>query len=141
MSPEEFSALDAAYRATTYRVHFGDGDADIRVDQFQPRVDRWLEDFGADRWAYVTAANPGSARLGDDDNQLRQAQLLAALAADSWPSVDGESIADAGDWPVEAGVLIGGMTPADALRLARRFGQNAILAGERGRPARLVWVE
>ncbi len=51
----------------------------------------------------------------------------------------GAGVGTGGDWPPEPSLLILGIREEDALHLARRFGQNAIVAGTLGEPARLVW--
>jgi hypothetical protein len=51
----------------------------------------------------------------------------------------GEGVADDPDWGAEVSLLILGITPARALRLARQFGQYAVVVGRRGDPARLEW--
>jgi hypothetical protein len=48
---------------------------------------------------------------------------------------------DTQDWPAEPGVLVLGMSAAHARRLGRRFRQNAVVIGERGKDARLVWSD
>lgn len=132
--------LAAAYRASLYRA----GEWSIHIDQRHPALDAALADLGFRQWAFLTAVNPSSCRLTDADNHGRMQALLQALKRCRQPFILGESIALAparhGDWPPEAGVLLPGLALGRARRLARRFGQNALVAGVRGRRARLVWL-
>ena len=133
--------LDAAYRATCYRMRLDDAIVELRVDRHHPELDDWLVAQGVSRWAWLSAANPGSRQQGDADNARRHAALVERLAGQGWRWTFGESVADAGDWPVENGVLVPGIAAASACALARDYGQNALLIGNCGGPARLVWVD
>lgn len=134
-SPASREALDAAYRATTYRA----GKLAVRIGEPAPALDLLLADRGLDEWAYLTAHNPGSVALAPEENRARQKRLLARVAGH--PVLLGEAVADdAGDWAAEPSVLVLGIRREDALSLAREFGQNAIVCGQRGGAAELVWV-
>ncbi|MHA4899884.1 DUF3293 domain-containing protein [Enterococcus faecium] len=43
-------------------------------------------------------------------------------------------------WPPEASLLVLGVPAAEAEELGRRFGQVAVVVGERGGAGRLLWV-
>jgi hypothetical protein len=107
----------------------------LRVGQRNASLERLLHRRHARMWAFVTAWNPRSHRLSLWRNAARQ-RRLERLCTDTVPGVGvGDDLA----WPPEPSLLALGMAPGTAARLARMFGQNAILAGTRGRPARLVW--
>lgn len=89
--------------------------------------------------AFVTASNPGSVPLPDDENARRYAALLSAVAGR--PHFTGEGVGDAGDWPPEASVLVLGVTEAEAAALSRRFGQAAWVWYRVGGLAELRWAE
>jgi hypothetical protein len=130
-------AVHDAYRRTSYRAALGSGArVEIRVGERCAVIDAELRARGLDTWAYLTAANPHAARLAEAENAARHAALVRALAA--WPCCDGESVADDGAWPPERSLLALGISEADALRIARGFEQEAIVAGALGEPARLV---
>lgn len=125
--------LDAAYRATSYRVG---SDLALRVGETSPALDELLARRDLVEWAYLTAHNPGSVALSPGENRARQSELLGRVAG--YPLLLGEAVGDDGTWR-EASVLVLGIRREDALRLARAFGQNAILCGTRGGVAELVW--
>jgi hypothetical protein len=135
------SRHDTVYRATTYRVADGAQRFSIRVGEHCAPLDALLGAYGADEWAYVTAYNPGGRRAGADANEAAQQRLAAALRATARPVLRGEGAGADGAWPAEPSLLVLGLPRADALALARRFGQEAIVAGRRGGPAELVYCE
>ena len=76
--------------------------------------------------ALLTACNPGSTALADDENGRRQAQLEQELDARGLHWCAATSQAADGRWQ-EAACWITGITPALLDQLADRFGQNASL--------------
>jgi hypothetical protein len=101
-------------------------------------LDDLLTDHSVSTWAHVTASNPASRRLSDEDNMARQHELerdVAGLGVTSYP---GEGVGDDGQWPPEPSLLILGIARGDAVRLGRRYGQLAVVCGERGRAGELV---
>ncbi len=132
---------DAAYRATEYRVADGAQRFSIRVGERCAPLDALLDTHGAEEWAYVTAYNPGGRPAAADANAAAQQRLEAELRATAHPVLRGEGTGDDGRWPPEPSLLVLGLPRADAIGLARRFGQVAIVAGRRGAPADLVYCD
>jgi len=132
-------ALDAAYRATDYRVDGPRGPFVIRVGECNVDLEELLKDEVEFHWAYLSACNPGSVRLTDDEN-ARRTQELRDLLGRWWHYVyDGVSVGPDGGWP-EPSFLVLGMPEDEAVKIGRRFGQNAVVVGRIAEPARLVWV-
>ena len=133
--------LEAAYRATDYRVDDpAIGPFVLRVGEPSPDADRVLARYRRSDWAFVTACNPGSERLSVAENTERMAQLQAVCVYRGWTHFVGAGVGRDGTWPPEPSFLIVGVPEEEAVEVARHFGQNAIVAGRRGEPARLVWV-
>jgi Protein of unknown function (DUF3293) len=126
--------LEAAYRATDYRVE------DIPGGPLVIRIDERCDQLPAAEWAFVTACNPRSVCLSDEENAGRTAELEAAVRERGWVFYRGHGVGRNGTWPPEPSLLIVEIAEADAIELAKRFGQHAIVAGRPGEPARLVWV-
>lgn len=133
-SPAGRDALDAAYCATSYRV----GKLALRIGEPHPWLDRLLENRGLERYAYLTAANPGSAPLPAAENAARMRALSKEL--EGFVVLRGAAHADDGAWEPEPSFLVLGVSRDDAAALGRRFGQNAILVGERGGAPELLWI-
>jgi Protein of unknown function (DUF3293) len=132
--------LDDVYRATTYFVDGPSGRFAMRVGQASAEVDILATAHRVNAWTYITAYNPGSVALAQEQNEKRQQQLEQAVTESGYLFYTGEGKGE-GEWPAEPSLLVLGVSQADAAALARRFGQAAVLFGERGGSARLLWTD
>jgi hypothetical protein len=133
-------ALDAAYRATDYRVeHAPNGPFVIRVGECSVDLEQLLIDEVAFDWAYLTACNPGSVPLPGEENCMRTIELREFLVSAGWKTYYGVSVSRDGTWR-EPSFLVLGMPEDEAIKIGRRFQQNAVVVGRMAEPARLVWV-
>src|SRR5262245_40006870 len=131
-------ALRAAYETTEYRVTDSPvGPLAIRIGEVSDALDRLLALSGATGWAYVTACNPRSVVVPDDENRLRSEALRQRLAR--FTTYRGEGVGP-GRHPPEASFLVLGIEEAEAEDVGAEFGQNAVVVGRPGAPARLLWV-
>lgn len=130
---------EEAYRNTRYRVDHADGGFAIRVGESSDRLDSLLAAHGVDCWAYVTAWNPGSKKISNKTNRLRNATLQGQIARIGYVIYPGRGEPDAGDWVAEESFLILGMEAALAQQLGAQFGQHAVLVGRVGGCAELKW--
>jgi hypothetical protein len=131
-------SLLAAYRKTTFYADTPRARLALRVGERCVDLDALLNDHGVSSWAYVTASNPGSRRLSDEDNAARQRELEGHVARLGVRAYPGEGVGDDGRWPPEPSLLVLGIARDDAIRLGGRYGQVAIVCGEMGRAAELV---
>jgi uncharacterized membrane protein YgaE (UPF0421/DUF939 family) len=129
-----------AFRKTDYRVEGPSGTFRIRLEQVCAELDEVLTARRALSWAYVTAHNPNAARLSDAQNARRKADLERDVSAMGLTFFRGEAVAEDGSWPPEPSLLVLGVAREAAVALARKYGQLAILYGEAGQPAQLLWV-
>ena len=126
-----------SYRNTTYRVTGVSPSIDIRIVTPCPMLDALLLQRAVSCWAFITAWNPMSRPLPLAENRERAARLAAELG-EKFTSLAGAGIGDAGDWAPEESLLVLGIAQADAIALALRYGQRAIVAGKHGDLPRLV---
>ncbi len=134
------AALLAAYVRTTYTAQLPDGETlALRIGEPSPRLDRLLQSHGTDCWAYVTACNPQSVPLATGTNTARHRSLVEYIRGRAWTWYEGHGVPDASDWAPETGVLILGVSAADAHALGRCFGQAAVICGRIGGSPELVW--
>jgi hypothetical protein len=125
----------AHYRQTTYWVETPSQYFPLRVDQRHPEFDAFLAPFGTE-WAFLTACNPRSRLLTPTENRRRTAELEQALHGQTfWPGLG----VGMSDWFPEAS-FCAVMPLTEAIELARRFDQNAILVGRIGEAAELHWA-
>ena len=130
-----------AYQATSYRVFLPGGAIDLRVGVADAALARWLATEGVSSWAILTAHNPASACLSAVENVERQSLLECALLEEGFLPYAGENIADDGVWPTEESCFVTDISVKNSMAMARRFGQNAFIAGEGEGMPRLVWLE
>ena len=131
--------LDAAFRATRYRVDSTVGEFDLRIGVVNSAFDDFLRVQGVCCWGVVTAYNPGGVRC-DDDNAALQRRLLQRLQQLGWRYLSAANYAADGRWPVEPSVLILRIGEPDLRLLASEFSQAAVVCGEAGVAPRLVWL-
>ena len=134
-------ALRQAYLETIYRIASQPAPIDIRIGEPNAALDELLEKNGARQWAFVTASNPQSRPLCDDDNARRNAEMKRSLHEAGWRTVDGAGLPCRPGWQTEHSVLIVGIDRQAAMELARRWEQNAIVYGTLGQAPELLWVE
>jgi hypothetical protein len=127
-----------AYRRTTFIAYTPKARLALRVGHRSAQLDDLLAAQGATTWAYVTAFNPGSRLLPINDNVRRHRELESLVASLGFEWYRGEGIGGDHQWPPEASLLVLGIGRADAMRLGSRFGQFAVVFGERGHEAELV---
>jgi len=93
-------SLLAAYQRTRFCADTGQGRIVIRVGEDCPVLDALLRARGYVTWAYITAFNPGSIRLTDEENHARQRELSIIIRKLGHPVVPGEGVGDDGVWPL-----------------------------------------
>ncbi len=125
--------LLAAYLATTYRAWVDGAPIDIRIGANSPHLDRILD---GKVWAFLSASNPGS--VVSPHNESRKEALRRLLEHSGHSFFPALGIPDEPGWEAEESFLVAGISEAEAVEIGRRFGQNAILAGCKGSPARLL---
>jgi hypothetical protein len=133
--------LEAAYRATSYRVFLPGGCCELHIDQASENLRCWLETAGASEFVVLTAHNPGSQKLGMEANMERQSAMEVFLLENNYEPYAGENVADDASWPAEEICFVTDLGLADAKALGAKFGQNAIVHGVADGIPRLVWIE
>jgi len=132
--------LDAAYRATTYRARLPTNTLALRIGQPCEALERLLVQSDCRTWAFISAGNPGSNRLGERENLSRHLALVAAVNQLGLIHFEGAGCPPTPDWTPERSLLILGITRPGAHALASRFGQSAIVFGTRGHAPELQYV-
>ncbi len=132
--------LEAAYRATTYRVYLPGGQCELRPGVASEILRCWLETAGATGFAILTACNPGSVRLDEEENNSRQSQLECELLESGYETYVAENVAEDAAWPVEESCFVPGIPVAEAMTLGGKYGQNAVVCGGADGVPELVWL-
>lgn len=132
--------LDAAFRATSYRVDTAEGVFDLRIGRPDPAFDDFLRRQGVSCWAVLTACNPGGVR-DDDGNRQRRLRLLERLRTLGWSFSLACNLADDPMWPEEPGFLLLQVSEKEVCSLASEFFQLACVCGNVDGAPRLVWIQ
>ena len=131
--------LTRSYLTTDYVVNDPGIRFVIRIGTDNRELDEFLATRGTSDWVFLTAYNPYSNELSDEENQMRQESLLNSLEKAGYEFLLGYGQSRHQDWPAEPSVLVLGVSRDKAIDLAMEFQQNAIVAGSLGGPAELVW--
>ncbi len=94
-----------------------------------------LASLGVESAAFLTAWNPGSKQLSEEDNDDRQSALLSEIESLRHNYLVGYG--EQGDWR-EYSYLVLGIAREDASALAQQFGQFAYLWIDQGGTAELI---
>ena len=95
--------------------------------------------FGGRAFTLITAQNPQSTPLSEEENRERNERLEKYLLAKNYSYGPSLGKSTDGSWE-EAGFAVFDLSLEDALALGSQFGQHAVVCGEGGRVA-LAWCE
>ncbi len=123
-----------AYQQTRYVVHMPN--IVIRIGQLSFELDRLLEKTCSSSWAFITAHNPFSKELSDDENNKRHIELRNAVS--TFTCYEGEGIGEDKIWKSEKSLLVLGISKESAFKIGNQFDQNAIVFGTIGTPPELI---
>lgn len=127
--------LIAAYRSTDYHV-LANPPFTLHVDQESIELVTQMARHGVSSAVFITAANPTSKQLDEDENSRLNAELAAIVVASGYTHLPGVGIHPSGNWPPENSLLVLGAPLSWGVATARQFDQNAILfANADGIPA------
>lgn len=133
--------LELAYKATDFVVDDGEVYIVIRIGEKNRKLDILLAEYNTENWAFITAYNPRSVQLTDEENADRHSDLRATTNAGGYEFLEGFGRAHVGDWPSERSLFIINIDREAASTIGKRFGQNAIVVGRLGEVAELVWCD
>jgi hypothetical protein len=136
LTPEQI----AAYEKALYVV-FAIPQLELRIGEPNPDLDALLEADGAKTAAYITAANPRGEPRGKDENEAAALALHESLTDSGYLCYGGEGRDPQGRWKPEPSFLVPGISQVQAAAIGKKFGQNAIVFVEMGRPPELVLLE
>ena len=115
--------LHAVYMETDYTVS-DDPPLLMRIGEQNPDAAILRASLGVTEATFITAWNPGSQRLSDEENDDRQSELLTEIELLRLNYLVGYGERE--DWR-EYSYLILGIEYDDAVRLAQQFQQNAFV--------------
>jgi hypothetical protein len=110
----------------------------LQVGKANEALIELLQKKKAATWAIITAVNPGSVILDEADNQDRMKGLRKEVSP--FLFLAGRALDPEGQWPAEENLLVLGIGKEEAIRLGRKWQQNAILFGRKEGKGELVWL-
>ena len=125
-----------AYKTTKYMVF--NPAIQIEVGKVSDELNLLLNKYNASEWAFITAWNPYSRILSDQENEVRFSSLLNDIGI--YAFYEGEGVGSDPKWLPEKSALIIGILFNDAIALGNKYEQNAIVVGKIGEPAKLVML-
>ncbi len=138
MTDTRHRALLDAYLTTRYVAYDGGLAVECRPGTHEVAMDRLLERHGASGGVFITAWNPQSVARGDAANAAAHRLLAAEVARLGLRGLPHRGFGADPAWQPEEGLFVLDLAIPPALALATRFGQNAIAAVARGRPAEVL---
>ena len=127
--------LIEAFLDTDYALRDGGVWRVVRIGERHPGIEKLAGANGV----FITGWNPFGKRANDAANEARNRSMARILAARGYRTLPHQGISADGEW-AEDGFFVRDMRVATARRLARAFGQLAIVAIARGRKAELIWA-
>jgi hypothetical protein len=127
----------AAYRETHYHVYTA-APFTLRVGERSEELATLHRDFGVAASAFISACNPYSSQLGEDDNRQRHVDFGRELAVSSITAIEGLGQHSTNEWPGEPSYLLLGVALETAQAMGVRLEQNAILWMDEDATPRLV---
>jgi hypothetical protein len=123
-----------AYNNTNYMIPIED--IIIRIGEENTKLDALLKKHNANSYAFITAHNPKSVVLSEEENNIRHNQLKQCIK--DYLYWEGEGIGSDPAWKPEKSLLILAITKADAMKIGTKFEQNAIIYGRINEQAELL---
>ena len=135
----ERAACERAYRQAHYRIHEAGESFTLLIDQPSAVLRQCHVRHGVNASAFMTAWNPYSVLCDEHVNARAHAHLLADLRTAGFAYLSAEALDSTEQWPIERGLLVLGVSQADALMLGTRYQQNAVVCCDEGGTPRLQW--
>jgi len=127
-----------AYRETDF-VITSSGCITLRVGQHVPGLDKWFAAHRRCNAVVITAFNPFSQSLPEEENLRRSAALLAAITAHGLTYAHALGQATVGEWSPEPSFCVFGPPPSLVDEWMRHFGQYAVVLADEAEGCRLLW--
>jgi len=130
--------LENAYINAIYKVFIRDKEIDLRIGKKSLEMDILLEEFGFDRYTFITAANPRSTLKSESENRKRNTKLENEIIQRKLIFLRGIAQSQSGNWQ-EKSFCILGIDLKTTKVFAEKFEQNAFLYGLKNQILEIVY--
>ncbi len=118
--------LLSAYERTRYIVYC-DTPFTLRIGIHSPELKKLHDTRHSECSAFISACNPGSVEMTDEQNEKRQRALKKELDSLGYPYYEGLGQPEDARWQGEASFLVLNIPEPVAVRLREDYGQLAIV--------------
>ncbi|QDD12965.1 DUF3293 domain-containing protein [Candidatus Methylopumilus rimovensis] len=118
--------LLASYKLAHYHV-YGSPRFILKIGQYSPELHDIYKTSPKKIAAFITAFNPASIELSNQENKERNQQLEEKIKTLHLCYLHGEGKCDENERSGEESFLVFEIDQTEAIRLGREFGQNAIV--------------
>jgi hypothetical protein len=99
----------------------------LKIGKYSPELHSMYDASHKKEAAFITAYNPASLELSNEENKERNRELEEKIQALHLDYIHGEGKCDESEWSGEESFLVFGINQKDAIQLGKDFGQNAIV--------------
>ena len=128
------NSLIEAYKNTKYKV-FG-STITIEIGKFNQDLNNLILNHNSNEWAFITAYNPFSRVLSNEENKMRHYELKELTI--NYLTFEGHGVGEDPTWEPELSLFIIGISKDDASEIGKKFEQNAIVYGVVNNPPELL---
>lgn len=130
MSDLELEYLKAYYYLIDLKL-------DLVVGGFNMELDHYMLINNYKSWTVITAYNPKSVVLCEQDNKYNNENLKNDIKNYTFLNIESGSNSD--NWEVEFGFIIFDLAKVDSIKLGKKYNQNAILFGEINKKSEIIF--
>ena len=128
-----------AYINTTYSTE--KPELSIKIGEVNRPLNIFLFDNNSYSWAFVSASNPYSTVISEEENEFRHNDLMENVKSMNLRFCEGLGIPGDKDWKAEKSLLILDISRKDAIELGKKHNQNAIVFGMLNQAPELVFCK
>ncbi len=133
-------SLYKAYQQAVYVVVYKGLEKQIKVAVHSIWLDELLTEFDVKNAVFITAFNPKSIILSDEENRINNLSLKNQIKQSGYQYLNGYSTNQTRSWPKEEFFLVFDVNLEKAQELTKLFNQNAYLSLSFKQPVQLVSV-
>ncbi len=126
-----------AYLNTTYTIE--NPEIDIKIGEINQALNVFLFDNSSFTWAFISACNPHSSLVSDEENVRRHNDLAENVKSRKLRFREGKGIPADESWKSEKSLFILDISKPDAIQMGKEFHQNAIVFGRLNQVPELVF--
>jgi hypothetical protein len=131
------SALLEAYQTTLYEVF--EPKITITIANENQELQKFLKENNYSQWCFITAWNPYSMLLSQEENT--NLNRLLELDLKDFPIYAGQGKDAKGEWPPEDSYFVANISEQQAIALGTKYNQNAIVFGTLNEKAKLLLLQ